>query len=126
MGEFFFRAIPDAKSCAHLFVIPVPGESGGDSWGWRFCLCGFDAIWGGGLGVIARSRGGAGCYRAGGGCGGSGQPAPGGDVAWVGDALQGADTIHIFCTCYRITALWQGVLSDDLHHVIASQAADIA
>ena len=50
----------------------------------------------------------------------------GGDVAWAGDALQGSDIIHIFCTCYRITALWQGVLSDDLHHVIASQAADIA
>ena len=64
MGEFFFRAIPDAKSCAPLFVIPAPGESGGilgvgDSVCvvlTRFWVCGLLLLPGRGAGrdVIAR------------------------------------------------------------------------
>ena len=122
----FSERFPTPSLAPPLFVIPVPGESGGilgvgDSVCvvlTRFGVGGLLLLPGRGAGrdVIARV----------GDAGARGNRPRGGDVAWAGDALQGSDIIQICRACYRITALWQGVLSDDLHHVIASQAADIA
>jgi hypothetical protein len=111
---------------AQPFLIPVPGESAG-FFGVGDSVCVVLTRFGVEGRVLSSGRGVGRDVIARAADAGGRRDRPGGrDVAWAGSAFQGADSIHIFRAHYRITALSRGVLSDDLHHVIASQAADIA